>query len=187
MTQVDPEIDLLFAETVEAWHSFGHETVSLPGKEFAGAMLRATADLVRNHADRIWSLHVDHHGFAMAATASGELENGTPTSPEVIMDVYFTGAGGYIGGAVVRRLIREGHTVRGLTRTPGVVDASPPLASNRPSGTSTTRRCSSKRPTAPTRSSTPLTATTAALWPPSSTPCGVRAWVDPHQRDQRHR
>ncbi|MFD7767754.1 NAD-dependent epimerase/dehydratase family protein [Streptomyces sp. NPDC059787] len=39
------------------------------------------------------------------------------------MDVFLTGAGGYIGGAVARRLIREGHTVRGLTRTPGVVDA----------------------------------------------------------------
>ncbi|MFH9569626.1 hypothetical protein [Streptomyces sp. NPDC017230] len=81
LTQVDPEFDLLFAETVEVWHSFDHETVSLPGKEFAGAMLRmlrATADLMRNHADRIWSLHVDHHGFALAATASGELENGTP-------------------------------------------------------------------------------------------------------------
>ncbi|MEU7473539.1 NAD-dependent epimerase/dehydratase family protein [Streptomyces sp. NPDC044984] len=39
------------------------------------------------------------------------------------MDVFLTGASGYIGGAVARRLTREGHTVRGLTRTPGVVDA----------------------------------------------------------------
>ncbi|WAL68710.1 NAD-dependent epimerase/dehydratase family protein [Amycolatopsis cynarae] len=39
------------------------------------------------------------------------------------MDVFLTGASGYIGGAVAKRLIREGHTVRGLTRTPGVVDA----------------------------------------------------------------
>ncbi|QQC87042.1 hypothetical protein [Streptomyces alfalfae] len=81
LTQVNPEFALLFAETVEVWHSFDHETVSLPGDEFAGAMLRmlrATADLVRNHADRIWSLHVDHHGFALAATASGEWENGSP-------------------------------------------------------------------------------------------------------------
>jgi uncharacterized protein YbjT (DUF2867 family) len=38
------------------------------------------------------------------------------------MDVFLTGASGYIGGAVAKRLIREGHTVRGLTRTPGVVD-----------------------------------------------------------------
>ncbi|TVT60944.1 NAD-dependent epimerase/dehydratase family protein [Amycolatopsis rhizosphaerae] len=39
------------------------------------------------------------------------------------MDVFLTGASGYIGGAVAQRLIHEGHTVRGLTRTPGVVDA----------------------------------------------------------------
>ncbi|MEU7480811.1 NAD-dependent epimerase/dehydratase family protein [Lentzea sp. NPDC042327] len=37
------------------------------------------------------------------------------------MHVFLTGAGGYIGGAVARRLIGAGHTVRGLTRTPGVV------------------------------------------------------------------
>jgi nucleoside-diphosphate-sugar epimerase len=39
------------------------------------------------------------------------------------MDVFLTGASGYIGGAVAQRLIRDKHTVRGLTRTPGVVDA----------------------------------------------------------------
>jgi len=38
------------------------------------------------------------------------------------MDIFLTGASGYIGGAVAQRLIRDGHTVRGLTRTPGVVD-----------------------------------------------------------------
>jgi nucleoside-diphosphate-sugar epimerase len=39
------------------------------------------------------------------------------------MDVFLTGASGYIGGVVAQHLIREGHTVRGLTRTPGVVDS----------------------------------------------------------------
>ncbi|MFB9904412.1 nuclear transport factor 2 family protein [Allokutzneria oryzae] len=81
LTRVDPEFDQLFAETVEVWHSFDHETTSLPGREFAGAMLRmlrATAEIVRDHSDRIWSLKVDHDGFALAATASGELGDGTP-------------------------------------------------------------------------------------------------------------
>lgn len=81
LAQVDPEFAQLFAETVEIWHSFDHETLSLPGGEFAEAMLRmlrATAEIVRDHSDRIWSLTVDHHnGFALAATASGELD-GTP-------------------------------------------------------------------------------------------------------------
>jgi uncharacterized protein YbjT (DUF2867 family) len=39
------------------------------------------------------------------------------------MDVFLTGASGYIGGVVAQHLIREGHTVRGLTRTPSVVDS----------------------------------------------------------------
>ena len=81
LTRVDPEFDQLFAETVEIWHSFDHKTMSLPGGEFAGAMLRmlrATAEIVRGHSDRIWSLKVDHDGFALAATASGELEDRTP-------------------------------------------------------------------------------------------------------------
>jgi ketosteroid isomerase-like protein len=80
LAQVDPEFAQLFAETVEVWHSFDHETLSLPGDEFAVAMLRmlrATAEIVRGHSDRIWSLKVDHDGFALAATASGELD-GTP-------------------------------------------------------------------------------------------------------------
>ncbi len=33
------------------------------------------------------------------------------------MEVFVTGAGGYIGGAVARRLLADGHGVRGLTRT----------------------------------------------------------------------
>ncbi|MDF2822749.1 MAG: epimerase [Mycobacterium sp.] len=37
------------------------------------------------------------------------------------MDIFLTGASGYIGGVVARHLIRNGHTVRGLTRTPGAV------------------------------------------------------------------
>jgi ketosteroid isomerase-like protein len=81
LTQVDPEFDQLFAETVAIWHSFDHEAMSLPGGEFAAAMvrmLRATAEVVRGHSDRIWSLTVDDDGFALAATASGELEDGTP-------------------------------------------------------------------------------------------------------------
>lgn len=39
------------------------------------------------------------------------------------MDVFLTGASGYIGGVVAQHLIRAGHTVRGLTRTPSVVEA----------------------------------------------------------------
>lgn len=34
------------------------------------------------------------------------------------MNIFLTGASGYIGGAVARHLVRCGHTVRGLTRTP---------------------------------------------------------------------
>ncbi|TVT60945.1 hypothetical protein FNH05_03765 [Amycolatopsis rhizosphaerae] len=81
LTRVDPEFDELFAETVEVWHSFDPETMSLPGGELAGAMLRmlrATKEVVRGHSDRIWSLRVDRGGFTMAATASGDLEDGTP-------------------------------------------------------------------------------------------------------------
>ncbi|WP_237159854.1 NmrA family NAD(P)-binding protein [Mycolicibacterium austroafricanum] len=44
-------------------------------------------------------------------------------TPGVPIDVFLTGARGYIGVAVAKRLIRDGHTVRGLTRTPEVVDA----------------------------------------------------------------
>ncbi|WP_370501496.1 NAD-dependent epimerase/dehydratase family protein [Mycolicibacterium sp. jd] len=39
-------------------------------------------------------------------------------TPGVPIDVFLTGARGYIGVAVAKRLIRDGHTVRGLTRTP---------------------------------------------------------------------
>ena len=77
LTQIDPDFAQLFAETVEVWHSFDHETMTLPGDEFAGAMLRmlrATADIVQGHSDRIWSLEIGDDGFAMAATASGELD-----------------------------------------------------------------------------------------------------------------
>ena len=77
LAQVDSGFAQLFAETVEVWHSFDHETLSLPGGEFARAMLRmlrATAEIVDGHFDRIWSLTVDRDGFALAATASGELD-----------------------------------------------------------------------------------------------------------------
>jgi ketosteroid isomerase-like protein len=80
LTQIDPDFAQLFAETVEVWHSFDHETMTLPGNEFAGAMLRmlrATADIVQGHSDRIWSLQISQDGFAMAATASGELDGAT--------------------------------------------------------------------------------------------------------------
>jgi hypothetical protein len=55
----------------------------LPGIELAAAMLRmlrATAEIVHGHSDRVWSLKVDNAGFALAATASGELEGGIPVS-----------------------------------------------------------------------------------------------------------
>lgn len=39
------------------------------------------------------------------------------------MDVFLTGASGYIGGVVAKHLIRHGHTVRGLTRTASAVSA----------------------------------------------------------------
>lgn len=77
LTEVDPDFAQLFADTVEIWHSFDHETMTLPGGEFAGAMLRmlrATAEIVQDHSDRIWSVHIGEDGFAMAATASGELD-----------------------------------------------------------------------------------------------------------------
>lgn len=77
LTQVDPDFAQLFAETVEVWHSFDHETMMLPGDQLAGAMLRmlrASADIVQDHCDRIWSLQVSDDGFALAATASGTLD-----------------------------------------------------------------------------------------------------------------
>ncbi|MDN4519192.1 hypothetical protein JN086_02790 [Mycolicibacterium austroafricanum] len=79
LVEEDPDFEELFAENVEVWHSFDHETMVLPGREFAAAMLRmlgATAEIVRGHSDHVWSLKVDTDGFAMAATASGELESG---------------------------------------------------------------------------------------------------------------
>ncbi|MDW5612505.1 hypothetical protein [Mycolicibacterium sp. D5.8-2] len=79
LVEDDPDFAELFAETVEVWHNFDHETMVLPGREFAAAMLRmlrATAEIVRSHSDHAWSLKVDTDGFAMAATASGELESG---------------------------------------------------------------------------------------------------------------
>lgn len=80
LTQVDPYFAQLFAPTVEVWHNFDQEIMRLSGDEFAGAMLRmlrATADIVQDHSDQIWSLQVSHDGFTVAATASGEL-NGDP-------------------------------------------------------------------------------------------------------------
>lgn len=77
LTQVDPCFAELFAPTVEVWHNFDREIMRLPGDEFADAMLRmlrATADIVENHSDQIWSLQVSHDGFTLAATASGELD-----------------------------------------------------------------------------------------------------------------
>ncbi|CAN5764460.1 hypothetical protein BH10ACT9_BH10ACT9_02610 [soil metagenome] len=76
LTQIDPEFDQLFADTVEVWHSFDHETMTMPGRDFAAAMrmLSATADIVQGHSDPIWSLQIGQDGFAMAATASGELD-----------------------------------------------------------------------------------------------------------------
>jgi ketosteroid isomerase-like protein len=77
LTHVDPDFAQLFANTIEYWHSFDHETLTLSGDEFAGVlvrMLRATAEIVRRHSDRIWSLEIGDRGFAMAATASGELD-----------------------------------------------------------------------------------------------------------------
>jgi hypothetical protein len=80
LTQVDPHFAQLFAPTVEVWHNFDQDIISLSGDELAGAMLRmlrATADIVQGHSDRIWSLQIGHDGFTLAATASGEL-NGCP-------------------------------------------------------------------------------------------------------------
>ena len=83
LAEADPDFEQLFAESVQIWHSFDHRTVSLPGKEFAAAMLRmlhATAEIVRGHSDQVWLYKVDGAGFALAATASGELDCGIPVS-----------------------------------------------------------------------------------------------------------
>lgn len=77
LTQVDPYFAQLFAPTVEVWHNFDQDVMRLSGDELADAMLRmlrATADIVQGHSDRIWSLEIGDDGFAMAATASGELD-----------------------------------------------------------------------------------------------------------------
>jgi nucleoside-diphosphate-sugar epimerase len=39
------------------------------------------------------------------------------------MNIFITGAAGYIGGSVAKRLLAEGHAVRGLLRDPGKADA----------------------------------------------------------------
>jgi len=83
LAEEDPEFGQLFADSVQIWHSFDQKTISLSGAEFAAAMirmLRATAEIVRDHADRVWSLTVDSAGFAVAATASGSLADGVPLS-----------------------------------------------------------------------------------------------------------
>lgn len=83
LEEEDPDFGHLFADSVQIWHSFDQETMSLSGKEFAAAMirmLRATAEIVHDHRDQVWSLKVDNSGFALAATASGELEGGIPIS-----------------------------------------------------------------------------------------------------------
>ncbi|MER8009589.1 NAD-dependent epimerase/dehydratase family protein [Streptomyces sp. NPDC094149] len=62
------------------------------------------------------------------------------------MDVFLTGASGYIGGAVAQRLIRDKHRVRGLTRTPDVVDALAAAGIEPSSATSATPLCLSVSP-----------------------------------------
>ncbi len=39
------------------------------------------------------------------------------------MNIFITGAAGYIGGSVATRLLAEGHSIRGLVRKPGLADA----------------------------------------------------------------
>lgn len=75
----DPAFGELFAENVQIWHNFDHETLTLSGQQLADAMLRmlrATAEIVGDHSDHASSLMVDTNGFAFAATARGELESG---------------------------------------------------------------------------------------------------------------
>jgi uncharacterized protein YbjT (DUF2867 family) len=38
------------------------------------------------------------------------------------MNIFVTGATGYIGGSVAVRLLRDGHRIRGLVRSPGKAD-----------------------------------------------------------------
>lgn len=84
-TRIDPGFAHPFAETAEVWHNIDHRTMTLPGGEFAGAMLRmlsAAPQVLRGHCDRVWSLQIGHSGFALAATARATSTVIRCTSPD---------------------------------------------------------------------------------------------------------
>ena len=62
------------------------------------------------------------------------------------MQVFLTGANGFIGGAVAAALIAAGHKVRGLVRTRQRPARLRPTTSKRSSGRSTTRRYCKPKP-----------------------------------------
>ena len=63
------------------------------------------------------------------------------------MQVFVTGANGFIGGAVAAALIAAGHKVRGLVRNKAKASAVAAHESKRSSGRSTTRRFCKPKPT----------------------------------------
>ena len=64
------------------------------------------------------------------------------------MQVFVTGANGFIGGAVAAALIAAGHKVRGLVRNKAKAGAVAATTSKRSSGRSTTRRFCKPKPAA---------------------------------------
>ena len=57
------------------------------------------------------------------------------------MQIFITGANGFIGGAVASALIVDGHTVRGLVRSKAKADAVQRTASKQPLDRLMTRLC----------------------------------------------
>ena len=78
------------------------------------------------------------------------------------MRIFFTGANGFIGGAVASTLIAEGHRVRGLVRGKASADAVAAQGVDAVVGTLDDLHCSRLKPRRPKASSMRPTVVTAA-------------------------
>ncbi len=67
------------------------------------------------------------------------------------MDIFMTGATGYIGGTIARRLLDDGHKLRGLVRDEEKARKLAAFGVEPVIGVSTIRRCSPRRQGAPMR------------------------------------
>lgn len=67
------------------------------------------------------------------------------------MNVFITGAAGFIGGSIATGLVKSGHQVTGLVRSAEQADELKALGITRSSAPSKTARCWPNRPTLPMR------------------------------------